>query len=264
MRKIICLLSVCLLALVFNTPSFAVGSRIFFDETQIDAGKDDEFEMLLMLDTGGQEVSGADVVLQFNPVYLELLSIENGGFFPLFGKHFEINNQKIYITGFFPEKNQTKNASGVFAKLILKALKNGETSLNFNCAEKSLSDTNILDRGGNDILVCANLRAVLISIQGSSLLFAKSNFGRVLGTESGALVPTSTPTLYPTATPTSQAATSSGMMETGVFEDSILLLTVGAALILLGFFLFNFSQRRYSYVDIDSLSQDLLAQKVKF
>lgn len=248
MKKYACLLILIISFLIwfpaFAGTSFAASPKLYFETNNVNVKQGDEFEMVMKIDTAGAAVSGADAVLEYNPTYLEVILIENGNFFPVFGKHFELNNQKIYITGFFSEKSQTKSGIGNFAKISFKAVKNGATSLKFVCEEKSLSDTNIINLSGNDLMTCADLPLNKITIAGSTYKIAKSSsFGKILGTESGVLT-----TVTPTATiaPTT-AATTSGMMETGVFDNAAFMIILGMIFILLGGYLLVYSRRNFNY-----------------
>lgn len=246
MRKVLCLLIVLGIFFFVQTKvALAASPKLYFDTTELTAKQGDEFDLLMRIDTAGQSVSGADAVLEYNPEYLEVSTIENGNFFALFGKHYEINNQKIYLTGFFTEKNQVKSGNGPFAQLTFKAVKNGATSIKFVCAEKSLSDTNIIGATGNDLISCADLQAVTITVSTTAYKIARaSGFGKILGTESGALV-TTTPTVTPTST-----STSSGMMETGVFDNAAFMIILGIIFILLGGYLLVYSRKNYLYTSL--------------
>lgn len=230
---------------VFFKPAFAANPNLFFNVPELGVKQGNDFDTTIKIDTAGQNVTGADVVLQYNPDLIEVVKIENGGFFPLFGKHFELNNQKIYITGFFTEKNQSKNGNGIFAKLTLKALKNGATNLQFMCLDKSLSDTNIIGLSGNDLIQCKDLISLKVSITGGNLIAAASSFGKILGTESGELIsPTVTQT--PSLTPTIHESSPSTLMESGVFDNSIYLFAFGISFISFGFALFLYSKKSTS------------------
>lgn len=218
----------------------AASPRLFFNVPELGVKQGDEFDLTVKIDTSGQSVTGADAVIDYNPELLEVETIENGGFFPLFGKHYELNNQKIYITGFFTEKNQTKNGSGVFAKLSLKALKNGISNLQFSCVNKSLSDTNIINVSGEDLINCPDLSPLKITVSGGSFTLAASSFGKILGTESGILT-TVTPTRLPS--PTVSGSTTSSLMETGVFDNGIFMMISGLAFISFGIFLVFYSRK---------------------
>lgn len=243
-----------LLIVAASNAAYAASPLLYFDASELGVKEKQEFELVMKINTDGAAVSGADVVLDYNPQMIEVLKIENGNFFTLSGKHYELNNQKIYITGFFTEKNETKSGSGVFAKLYLKAIKNGATSLKFVCVDKSLSDTNVIDAKGNDLLSCGALNSLQINVAATSyeILKSSSGFGKILGTESGALT-TPSPTLIPTVIPT--AATTSGMMETGIFDSAAFVIMLGLIFIIIGGGLliycragFNFS---YPHDDLD-------------
>lgn len=227
-----------------KTAVSASSQKLYFDVSELGVKEKQEFDLSLKIDTEGVAVSGADVVLEYNPQMLEVIKIENGNFFSLFGKHFELNNQKIYITGFFTEKNETKTGSGIFSKLTLKALKNGATSLKFVCAPKSLSDTNVIDAGGSDLLDCGSLNSLQIKVAATSyqVLTASSGFGKILGTESGVLVTTA-----PTATPTTSASTASGMMETGVFDNAAFMIILGIIFIIFGAAVLFYCRQSFIY-----------------
>jgi len=234
-----------LLIFAFSTGSaLAASPRIFFNVPEIGVKNGEEFDLTIKIDSASQNVSGADVVIDYNPTLLEVESIENGGFFPLFGKHYELNNQKIFITGFFTEKNQTKSGTGVFSKITLKALKNGVTNLTFSCTQKSLSDTNIINATGDDMINCPELVPLKITVSGGNFALASSSsFGKILGTESGSLI---TPTVTIAPSPTS-SSTNSGMMETGVFDNAAFMIMFGSVFIVFGGFLLFYSRRELNF-----------------
>jgi hypothetical protein len=230
------------------TPSFALAAspKLFFNSPEIGVKQGDEFDVVVKIDTFGQKVTGGDAVIEYNPEMIEVSLIENGGFFPLFGKHYELSSQKIYITGFFTEKNQSKDGTGVFAKISLRALKNGISNLQFSCVNKSLSDTNIINIKGDDVIICGELSPLKITISGNNFIVgSSSSFGKILGTDSGSLVATSTPTRFPS--PTTPVSTTSALMETGVFDNAALMIMFGSVFIVLGGFLLIYS-RHESYI----------------
>lgn len=240
MKKIFCLFLVLSFFLFSTSRARAASPRLYFDVSEVGVNQGDEFDLVMKIDTALQKVTGADAVLEYNPTYLEVISIENGNFFPLFGKHYEINSQKIYITGFFTEKNQTKSGNAIYSKLNFRALKNGATSLQFSCVDKSLSDTNIIDVGGNDLISCAELSSVKVTISGTGYTVANASaFGKILGTESGALT-------TPTATPTVASSTTSSLLETGVFDNASTMILMGSAFIILGGFLLVYQRKAFA------------------
>lgn len=247
MKKIISFGTSIFLFFLLARPVFAVSPRLFFNSSQVGVKQGDEFDVVVKIDTASQNVTGADAVINYNPDLLEVESIDNGGFFPLFGKHYELNNQKIYITGFFAEKNQTKNGTGVFAKMTLKALKNGATNLSFACVEKSLADTNVVSVTGDDLIDCPDLAPLSISVTGGDFeIAAASSFGKILGTETGSLI-SPTATLIPTLVPTVAGSTSSSLMQTGVFDDARTMIILGIVFIALGGFLLYYSRRELNF-----------------
>lgn len=237
MKKVICLFVFLAIFILSKSSVLAASPKLYFDVSQIGVNAGDEFDLTMKIDTAGEQVTGADAVVEYNPAYLEVVAIVNGNFFPLFGKHYEINSQKIYITGFFTEKNQTKSGNAIYSKLSFHALKNGATSLQFNCVDKSLSDTNIIDASGNDLISCAELSPVKVTISGTGYKIANASaFGKILGTESGALT-------TPTVTPTTPASTTSSLMETGVFDNAGIMIFMGSLFIVLGGFLLVYQRK---------------------
>jgi hypothetical protein len=239
-----------ILALVFAfiaRPVFAVSPRLFFNTPQMGVKQGDEFDAVIKIDTSGQSSTGADAVINYNSEMFEVESIENGGFFPLFGKHYELSTQKIFITGFFTDKNQSKNGTGSFAKLTLKALKNGVSTLQFACINKSLSDTNVINLKGDDMIVCSDLIPLQVTVSGGNFAVVASSFGKILGTDSGNLV--ATPTLFPTEIPTLipspsvPVSTTSALMDTGVFDNAALMILMGGVFIITGGFLLVYSRK---------------------
>lgn len=123
----------------------------------------DTFDVEVKIDTAGEVVQNADVVLFYDTNYLRLTRIHNLGkdgqsFFP---GPYQTTTQgnKIYIGSSVTQPHESRSGLGSLATMTFQALRSGVAELNFDCTPGKTSDTNIgkNDAYATDIVNCAAL-----------------------------------------------------------------------------------------------------------
>ncbi len=170
-----------------------------------------EFNVDLNIDTGGKQVTAADVKINFNATGLEVTEIEDGTFFPETSHN--LYSGTLYVGGFFSGTPKSASGSGKLASLTLKGKTAGTAALTFVCSTQT-SDSNIFDDSATpkDIINCAG-------VKNGSFTFTGTATGSA-GLGGGAATETATPTPEP---PT-----------TGISWPTIFSFGFGASLFILG------------------------------
>lgn len=114
----------------------------------------------IKISTGGRPTRGSDVILKFDPDYLEgaTSSIYKSRVYPEFPQVSLDNKSGILkISAVSPESNVTFNGVGTLAFLDFKAKKAGKTTISIDFEKNKTGDSNIIEAGSsNDILEKVN------------------------------------------------------------------------------------------------------------
>ncbi len=164
------------------------------------------FNVTVSADTGGKLTSGADAIIEYNSSILEVVSVNEGTFYPTITT---LNNTlgKVEIYG-VADSTSPKSGTGTLATITFRGKTSGTATVNFLCQTGSTSDSNINSTNNEDIIVCAN----------------NVNASYVIGSGQEA-----TTTATPTATTTSQ-----DLPQTGFLEPTALIIGGGIILMILG------------------------------
>ena len=116
----------------------------------------------VLINTGTDSATSADVVLKFNSQILSVSSITNGingenGFFPDFFQN--VSGDEIYIGSAVINPTDSRTGSGTLATIVFSGKSQGISDLTFDCTSGKTSDTNISknDKNATDIVDCAAL-----------------------------------------------------------------------------------------------------------
>jgi len=223
MKKYLPVLSVFfLIFLVFLTrPNFAfAGASLSFSPATQSVMVGDSFEVDVVLDTGGVETDGVDILISYDEMKLEAKNAALGDLFD--NKINEDVSQpgKIVLQA-VSDVGSGFVGTGTVATLNFKAVAGGMAQVSFDMIGESTIDCNI-NSDGEDILA---------SVSNGSYTILPMGIGGVDdATASGTPTPTSTGTLTPTPT----------VPETGFFEPTVIGLGLGAILIFVAFSLLVF------------------------
>ncbi len=118
----------------------------------------EEVSVEIYLSTGGRNSDGADVILKFNPEFLQLREndpFEKGDIYNQYlGLNADQVNGILRVSGIITQTNGRFNGTGKFGTVYFKLLKDGPTEVKVDFTKGSTKDSNITElKSAKDILV---------------------------------------------------------------------------------------------------------------
>ncbi len=151
------LLSLATTALIlFLVPSAYAGSIIINSPSTLPINHTQT--VTLQLDTQGQAIIGADIVITYNPTIISILQVDPQSSQPFthFHSHIIENPGQIVIGASFTELNQSATGVINLANLTIKGTSPGTSSLQIACTPNSTTDSNLTQLStASDILNCS-------------------------------------------------------------------------------------------------------------
>jgi len=198
--------------------AFAGASLSFSPATQ-SVMVSDSFEVDVVLDTGGVETDGVDILISYDEMKLEAKNAVLGSLYD--NKINEDVSQpgKIVLQA-VSDVGSGFVGKGNLARISFKTIAGGPAQVSFDMIGESTTDCN----------VSANGQDILASVSNGAYTILPEGIGAGVATASGTPTPTSTGTLTPTPT----------VPETGFFGPTVIGLGFGGLLILLAFSLLVF------------------------
>ena len=155
-----------LILIFFFLPSFLVveAANFSFDKSSYSVGVGQTVQIQVNIDTGGEQVNGADAYINYDSSFLSVEDVSAGSFFPTVTNDTETAG-KVYIAGLVDDPASPKTGSGTLATITFKGLKDGTVNLIFDCNNSKIvkGDTN-----ATNILQCSSdYKAVIFIGSGS-------------------------------------------------------------------------------------------------
>jgi len=135
-----------------------------FDKSSYSVGVGQTVQIQVNIDTGGEQVNGADAYINYDSSFLSVEDVSAGSFFPTVTNDTETAG-KVYIAGLVDDPASPKTGSGTLATITFKGLKDGMVNLTFDCNNSKIvkGDTN-----ATNILQCSSdYKAVIFIGSGS-------------------------------------------------------------------------------------------------
>jgi hypothetical protein len=161
------------------------------------------FNVTVSVDTGGQQASGVDAVVQYDSSLLEIVSVSEGTFFPTITT-ITTTLGKVEIYG-VADTGSPKTGTGTLATITFKGKAPGTAAVSFVCQSGSTSDSNINSTSDTDVIVCTS------NVNASYVITGQST----------------------TTTPAATASAES-LPQTGFLETTVLIIGGGIILMILG------------------------------
>lgn len=122
------------------------------------------------IDTGGEAVTSADAYIEYDPNFVEIVSVTDGNFFQTVTHNDVKTSGRLYIAGIVTNAATFKIGEGLLASVKLKGLKNGDITLRYICEQGSTTDSNIAknDINATDIISCSDNNTYKLTIGSSS------------------------------------------------------------------------------------------------
>lgn len=216
MRKILPVLSISFLIFLTRPGLAFAGASLSFSPASESVMIGESFEVDIILDTGGVETDGVDLLISYDEMRLEAKNAALGNLYD--NKINEDVSQpgKIILQA-VSDAGSGFAGTGNLAKISFKAIAGGPAQVSFEMRGESTTDCNV-SADGEDILA---------SVSNATYTILPEGIGAGIATASGTPTPTS---LTPAPT----------VPETGFFGPTVIGLGFGGLLILLAFSLLVF------------------------
>jgi hypothetical protein len=104
------------------------------------------FDVQIVLNTGGARTSGTDISLRFDQTKLNIVDIKNGSIYDQYvGKNINNTSGIVTISGLASSTSSLYTGTGTFATITFKAVGSGTASVTFNYTAGNKNDTNVAD-----------------------------------------------------------------------------------------------------------------------
>ncbi len=143
----------------------------------------------VILESNGNAVSGADLILHFDPAMLEVVAITNGTIFPSYAwSQYDNNLGTITISG-NANFGQSYTGNSTFALITFRAKRAGVTDLVFDYTEGSTTDSNIVSAlTGEELLMLSPVNGTYTLAYNPTLRFVYNLPSRLASVGNGAVV----------------------------------------------------------------------------
>lgn len=212
-------LLLCIGFLLFaSCPLFFAGhveaAYLKFGSTSVSATANQTFTVDVIVDAGTDLITSTDIWVTFDPAYLQAQTVTPGAFFPAVTNN--ITSGSVSITGLIVDPATYRTGVGTVATITFKALKNGTSTLGFDCRSEVSNTSKIIknDINATNIIVCTQNVSTTVTI----------------GTGGTTSSQSSTITAAPSVVPT----TPSSLPKTGVAENIAKFAAPGIMLLLIG------------------------------
>lgn len=118
-----------------------------FDPAAVVAPIGSQFDVNVVVDTGGAEVLSTDAYVTFDATKFQAVSAQTGTFFPSMTS--SIQNSSLVLRGFVTEPASFRQGTGVLGTITFKVLQSGASTISFYCNAEA-GDTSKLIQNGID------------------------------------------------------------------------------------------------------------------
>lgn len=105
--------------------------------------------------TGGEATLGTDIIINYDPAFLEAISLEEGSLYPSYqpipAKRILADQGKINLSG-SANINQPVKAEGIFGTTTFKSKKSGNTVISFDYDKTATNKTGVINFSGQNLL----------------------------------------------------------------------------------------------------------------
>lgn len=182
-----------------------------FEPSSVDTSSGETFDLDIYVDTDDSEVFGVDAVITYDSNIMQVEKITNGTFLDIGHKDYD-EKGNIVVIGYVQNSGESVIGEDVLATITFKATKGGTGDVDFVCNVDDKTESNIItnDLDSSDIIDCAASGKSVVVVDGG------------------------TSTSKSSSSSSSSSTTSGQLPATGVFEDMLMAIIVGATLFGLG------------------------------
>lgn len=186
---------------------------LYFEPKESSAKTNEQFEVVLMIDTEGESALAADALVLFDSTNLEIVDIqappENERFFAETTSNIKENS--VYIGAFIKPGDEAVKGRGMIATITFKGVQENTNVVSFQCEDGKTVDSNINSKKGSitDVITCEALEDGRYSISDTGQTTPSP--GQSTPTPGdGSPTPTLDPSISPSPTPTGSTPTPTG------------------------------------------------------
>lgn len=191
-----------------------------FGNSAVSATAGQTFTVDVVVDAGTDNITSTDIWVLYDPSFISAQTVTSGTFFPAVTNN--LTSGKVSITGLIVDPGTYRTGSGTVATITFSALKNGSTTLSFDCRTDVSNSSKVIqnDINATNIIVCAQNQTATVTIGGTA---AASSSGTAASTGTASSTGT-----YITPTPPSSLPT------TGIAENIAKFAAPGLVLLFIG------------------------------
>ena len=149
-RLLTVILSFVIFLAFFDTAGAQTVGRMYFENSAITVKTGEVFSTPVYIDTAGSQAAGADALVNYNPVFLQVESVSPGFIFddyPLAANNAE--QAVVSLSGISGSPDELFEGSGVLGTITWRTLKSGVTDLTIEHELGNTTDSNIAVTFGN-------------------------------------------------------------------------------------------------------------------
>lgn len=171
MKKKIAVVALGFIFFILSARTASVSAAsLRFDPVSVSSAADKTFDIKVVVDSGVEEILGADVLIRYDSDLLEVVSITDGTHMTI-GKKDTATPHKIYFAPVVEDPGSPVKGTGTVATITFKAKVESTSELNFECELGETNESNILknDLDATDIITCSdNGKATIVIGSGGS------------------------------------------------------------------------------------------------
>lgn len=139
---------------------FVKAASFNFDKTTVTVNSGESFQINVNLDPGSDKIYSADIYINYDAGLLKPTAVSAGSLFPTVSNDLSTSG-KIYIAAMVNDPTAAISTSGTVATITFQALKDGSSSLSFDCnLSKIIKD----DANASNVLNCSANNSSTITI----------------------------------------------------------------------------------------------------
>lgn len=211
-----------LVSFLSASPAWAAESTLSLSPTTGSYSVGDTFDLQVILNTGSDQTTAVDVILNYDPTLVQVQTITEGALLSTYlGESIDNTQGRAAISAVASDPSEVFQGQGTFATFTFQAQASGTAAITFDFTPAAVNDCNVA-YAGSDMLVAVTNGNYQIEILGA-----------------GGSLPTTTPTATPTtatntSTPTATPTTTTSLPVSGSLPPTLLAGFLGTISLIIG------------------------------
>lgn len=122
-----------------------------FDKNSVNVNNNETFDISITINPGSDSIYSTDIYLIYDATILKPTKVTAGSLFPTVSNDIS-QSGKVYIAAMVNDPTSSVSSSGTVATITFQAIKEGTTSLTFDCSNSKIVKN---DANGTNVLVCS-------------------------------------------------------------------------------------------------------------